>query len=211
MTVYLSTTHTVINTCVPSDRLTVQDKRELLKDKDKFDYYTKKVNEFYTQKRFDNIQVYPHFSKPKGLTIIINEIDWAPNPNKRRNGSEKDAEKLEILFRELGYEIYQQKTLENLTKKEMLDHLEAFATDVRHKDGSSCIVVIMSHGNEDVVCDTKGTRILINHEIKPLFNGKNAKDLVGKPKLFIYQSCRGGLFDSPKLKVPVYRNSRRWD
>jgi hypothetical protein len=63
------------------------------------------------------LQVYPHFSKPKGLAIIINEIDWAPNPKKRRNGSEKDAEKLEILFRELGYEIYQQKTLENLTKK----------------------------------------------------------------------------------------------
>jgi hypothetical protein len=90
----------------------------------------------------------------------------------------------------------------------MLDHLKAFSTDVRHKDGSSCIVVIMAHGNEDVVCDIKGTRILINHEIKPLFNGKNAEDLVGKPKLFIYQSCRGGLFDSHNLKVPIYRRSR---
>ena len=63
------------------------------------------------------MQVYPHFSKPKGLAIIINEIEWEPKPEKRRARSEKDAEKLEILFRELGYEIYQQKTLENLTKK----------------------------------------------------------------------------------------------
>jgi hypothetical protein len=87
----------------------------------------------------------------------------------------------------------------------MLNHLKDFATDVRHKNGGSCVVIIMAHGDEDGVYDIKGKRIRINHEIMPLFNGNNAEYLVGKPKLFIYQSCRGGLFDSPKLKVPIYR------
>ena len=92
----------------------------------------------------------------------------------------------------------------------MLKHLKDFSKDKRHKNGNSCIVVIMAHGDEDVVCDINGDDVFINHEIKPLFNGENAKDLVGKPKLFIYQACRGGLFDLSKLKVSVYRKERRW-
>jgi hypothetical protein len=62
------------------------------------------------------LQVYSHFSKPKGLAIIINVIDWAQDPKKRPDGSE-DADKLENLFRYLGYEIYQGKPLEYLTKE----------------------------------------------------------------------------------------------
>uniref|UniRef100_A0A914E3H2 mitogen-activated protein kinase kinase n=1 Tax=Acrobeloides nanus TaxID=290746 RepID=A0A914E3H2_9BILA len=196
------------------------DFRKLLENEEKLDYYAKKACEFYTEKLLDEIKVYHHFSKPKGLVIIINEIDWAPNPKKRRNGSEQDAAKLETLFRDLGYEIYQQKTLENLTKKKMLDHLKAFATDVRHKDGKSCIVVIMAHGNEDVVCDIKGNRILINHEIKPLFNGENAEgnhdDGVNfddqaeiqklKNSLSTKQHIDGACFGKPKKPDPSQKN-----
>lgn len=75
--------------------------------------------------------------------------------------------------------------------KDMLECLEIFAKDELHNNYHSCIVVIMGHGNNGIIWDIEGKPIDIQH-ILNLFNGENAPGLVGKPKLFISQACRGG-------------------
>jgi hypothetical protein len=51
------------------------------------------------------------------------------------------------------------------------------------------IVVIMSHGNDGSTMGADGVPVAIE-DILTKFNNKNAPQLTGKPKLFIFAHCR---------------------
>uniref|UniRef100_A0A914E455 Uncharacterized protein n=1 Tax=Acrobeloides nanus TaxID=290746 RepID=A0A914E455_9BILA len=162
------------------------------------DQYTSLAYTLYETGKYANIPVYRHFSSPKGLAIIINELTYPPPKGKtdpeKREGSKKDAQNLEELFKAMNFEIYNGSTFVDLKKQDMLECLEIFAKDELHNNYHSCIVVIMGHGNNGIIWDIEGKPIDIQH-ILNLFNGENAPGLVGKPKLFISQACRGGNSD----------------
>lgn len=85
----------------------------------------------------------------------------------------------------------------------MLKHLKAFAEHNEH--GDSCIVVIMAHGNANVVYDINGNQIHIKREIIQLFDGEHAENLREKPKLFIFQSCRDGFIRILNKHMFIFR------
>ncbi|KAG7221885.1 hypothetical protein INR49_016911 [Caranx melampygus] len=79
-----------------------------------------------------------------------------------------------------------------------------------HSSSASFICVLLSHGDEDVFYGTDGPLKL--KDLTSLFRGDRCKSLVGKPKLFFIQACRGtdldaGIeTDSPEegtTKIPV--------
>jgi len=54
----------------------------------------------------------------------------------------------------------------------------------------SAIVVLMSHGEHDVIMGTDDGKVNVHDLLRSL--NQNAPGLRGKPKIFIVQACRGG-------------------
>ena len=110
-----------------------------------------------------------------------------------RYGSEKDARKLVALFKQIGFNIFEEgeegKDLNSWTFKTKLAEFSAL------KDhGDIMILVVMSHGDTGVgggvIFTTDGEKFDIEKDIISFFNNQN-DNLRGKPKLFVFQSCLG--------------------
>lgn len=129
-------------------------------------------------------EVYKMNSNPRGLCVIINNENFADLENKR-NGSQKDVDSLKALFEFLGF-------LVEVEKDKTADQIKAlmakYSNDAHHRDCFVCCV--MSHGNETGVvgCDKK---ICPLNDITSPFDGVNCPALIGKPKVFFIQACRG--------------------
>ena len=72
----------------------------------------------------------------------------------------------------------------------MKTKIETFAQE--SVDCSCTVLVVLSHGKKDCVYDYEGEPLDIWQDLVYPFNRDNAPHLVGKPKLFIIQACRGG-------------------
>lgn len=80
--------------------------------------------------------------------------------------------------------------VEVVSVQDMYDKLRKFATNSDHRKHDSSVVVILSHGEEGMIYGTDDRLVAID-QILNLFSNSNAKELKGKPKLFIVQACRG--------------------
>ncbi|EYC28085.1 hypothetical protein Y032_0008g327 [Ancylostoma ceylanicum] len=136
--------------------------------------------------------IYPNFSTPKGLCLIINNENFASMP--RRHGTEIDCTNLRNLFGQIGYSV----VIENdLTCKEMLSRVRTFANDPAHRFASSAIVVVLTHGERDQLLGVGGDDdVLSVYPVLEALNARNAPLLSGKPKLIFIQACRGDRRDT---------------
>ena len=128
-------------------------------------------------------------SKPRGVAIIINNRNFTCGM-KDRDGTNRDAESLSKLFPYLGFCT---KRYDNLKGKDMRAKLEV----VGKLDHSACdclIIAILTHGIEGKLYSTDGDLIPVE-EVTKYFDGNHCPSLIGKPKVFIFQACRGGTFD----------------
>ncbi|XP_073697142.1 caspase-22 isoform X2 [Garra rufa] len=134
-------------------------------------------------------KVYKMDSNPCGLCVIVNNEDFG-NPKKNRNGSQNDVVSLKDLFESLGFlvEVEIDKTAD-----EMKALMTEYSQDKRHGDCFVCCV--MSHGNENGVKGCDGQKCTLNDITTP-FDGDNCPALIGKPKVFIIQACRGSEMQS---------------
>ena len=131
---------------------------------------------------------YPMNSLPRGYCLIINNWKFR---NGERKGSQKDAADLYNVFNELEFAV---KIYENLTHDNIIE-LMKLAKNVDHSKMKCFVVIVMTHGNAGVLYGTDGKAVSIDTEIIEPFRGKNCYTLVDKPKLFIFQACRGGRLD----------------
>ncbi|XP_032238419.2 caspase-3 [Nematostella vectensis] len=135
--------------------------------------------------------IYKMNRDPHGWCLIINNVRFdADSGLKSRAGSDIDASNLQSLFMSLRYRV---KRLNDLTMRQMKKTLFDFAKN-NHKNSDSVVVCILSHGLEGRIYGVDGGLLNISDVIS-MFNGYQAKDLIGKPKLFFLQACRGGDFD----------------
>ncbi|KAF1533986.1 Caspase-1, partial [Eudyptula albosignata] len=98
----------------------------------------------------------------------------------RRDGAEVDVEGMMKLLEGLGYVVDVHR---NLTSQDFANHKEHWTSD-------STFLVFMSRGVRAGLCET--TDILSVDTIYEKFNNKCCQALLGKPKVVIIQSCRGG-------------------
>ena len=133
--------------------------------------------------------VYSMKCKPHGWCLIVNNVDF--EHLNRRGGSDLDAKKLDELFTQLQYKV---KMFRNQTSKQLKETLLQFAKLDDHSVADSMVVCLLSHGLEGQIYGVDGVLVSIP-DLLALFNGYMAKDLVGKPKLFFIQACRGSDFD----------------
>ncbi|CAF2731013.1 unnamed protein product [Rotaria sp. Silwood2] len=132
-----------------------------------------------------SIKCYRMLSRPRGQCLLINNVD-AFKTMEIRQGSDIDASKLKSLFEQMGFIVVVRR---NLNYLEMVNVIKNFA-DLIEENNDSCdcsIVIILSHGGNGKIYSVDELALDIDEQIISVFDDH----LIGKPKLFILQACRG--------------------
>lgn len=126
-----------------------------------------------------------------GQCIIINNKNFDRRTGmNQRNGTDVDAANAMKVFAKLGYKV-------KVYNDQSVEQMKQVLTTVSKQDHSavaSFICVLLSHGDEGVFFGTDGSIEL--KYLTSLFRGDRCKSLVGKPKLFFIQACRGTDLDA---------------
>ncbi|CAD5120522.1 DgyrCDS9087 [Dimorphilus gyrociliatus] len=135
---------------------------------------------------------YEMTSKPRGQFIIINNVNFKEvTKQETRVGSDSDSLKLQNLFESLGFEV---KEFRDETVSGMRSILQDAAKRKSFNLKSDCFgCAILTHGTLGAVYGTDN--IIRINELAALVDGQNCPELIGKPKIFIIQTCRGLLYD----------------
>ena len=152
-------------------------------------------------------EVYPMFSKPRGIALIINIEIFFHNPEKtkkeeeneqcsNRQGSDKDIKMLEKLFGALDFKV---KIERNLKREEIFKVLDNISYE-DHSNYDCFVLCLMSHGSEGFVYGADGGRVLLEN-VRDFFSNSRCITLQGKPKLFVIQASRGHDIDKGAVKA----------
>ncbi|XP_054634326.1 caspase-3-like [Dunckerocampus dactyliophorus] len=126
-----------------------------------------------------------------GQCIIINNKNFDRRTGmNQRNGTDVDAANVMKVFAKLGYKV---KVYNDQTVEQMRQVLVAVSKE-DHSGFASLVCVLLSHGDEGVFFGTDGSIEL--KYLTSLFRGDRCRSLVGKPKLFFIQACRGTELDA---------------
>ncbi|XP_037327196.2 caspase-3a [Pungitius pungitius] len=143
-----------------------------------------------------------------GQCIIINNknFDRGTGMN-QRNGTDVDAGNAMNVFGKLGYKV---KVYNDQSVAQIMRVLTAVSKE-DHSCYASFVCVLLSHGDDGVFFGTDGSVPL--KCLTSLYRGDCCKSLVGKPKLFFIQACRGteldpgveadGTEDDGPTRIPV--------
>ena len=137
---------------------------------------------------------YPLFSSPRGHMLIINNERFneeTSDGSNYRKGSDVDANNLETLFTELGFVV---EVHRNLTRNQIANTMRNFSDSDKHLRADMAVVAVLSHGTDGFLYGTDRRAIETEWLIQQL-NNENCVNLRCKPKVFIFQSCRGNTQD----------------
>ncbi|XP_064460059.1 caspase-3-like [Ornithodoros turicata] len=135
--------------------------------------------------------IYQMRRSPRGKCVIINNYDFR-DLLELREGSQLDVQRLDRLFKALGFEVI---VRQDKTKTEIVELLKTLSDERHQKDADCFVLILMSHGDQDIFYDVEKEEIEINSLIG-MFNNINCPTLCGKPKLFFIQACRGDQHDA---------------
>ena len=130
-----------------------------------------------------------------GMCLIINQT-FQNYLLLHRAGTEKDEQNLKRAWEYLGCK-NNVEIKRDLNKIQMIKALKCFRDNLEKINPDYCVVCILSHGNlnkkkqRDEVMDANLEMVSMN-KIKNMFvDGKQCAAMIGKPKLFFIQACRG--------------------
>ncbi|XP_058128362.1 caspase-like [Anopheles ziemanni] len=127
----------------------------------------------------------------RGIAVVINQVQF--RGMKQREGSNRDRDKICAALEKLHFQV---EVFEDLSREKLFSSLQLIA-DVDHKQHDCLVVVVMTHGSEDVLHASDSTYKV--DRLWELFLGNACPSLLGKPKLFFIQACRGEKFDEGVL------------
>ncbi|XP_033924815.1 caspase-1 isoform X2 [Melopsittacus undulatus] len=169
------------------------------------------LSEYQHIRATEGDQIYPLHLPREVRTrraLLICNIDF--EHLSRRDGAQVDVQGMTKLLEGLGYVV---DIHLNLSAEEMATIMTDFAARKEHYTSDSTFLVFMSHGVRAGLCGTKSrdeaTDILSLNTIYEKFNNQHCRALLGKPKVVIIQSCRGGkvgsvlVSDAADLSVPA--------
>ncbi|KAM8940161.1 caspase-3-like [Pelodytes ibericus] len=126
-----------------------------------------------------------------GLCVIINNKNFHPSTRMgTRSGTDNDARKLYETFKFFGYQV---KVANDQSCSDIYKLLRKVAEE-DHSKRSSFICILLSHGEDGLIYGIDDCLPIKN--LTTLFRGDKCRTLVGKPKIFFIQACRGTELDS---------------
>jgi len=155
--------------------------------------------EFETEKQGSDI--YPMQSYPRGKCLIFNNrfaFDAIPYVRERK-GTEKDVDRLSMLFTWLNFEV---DICHNYSAEKMREKLEAEANDDRKKNHDCFVTCIMSSGVKGYITAGDGVPVSIEDVIYS-FTQDKCPGLFKKPKIFFIQGCQETVDISKDIRIPL--------
>ncbi|NXQ60228.1 CASP6 protein, partial [Anthoscopus minutus] len=148
------------------------------------------VDAFSTRQSLDPAEEYKMNHQRRGIALIFNHerFFWRLTLLERR-GTMADRNNLKHCLTELGFEV---RLFDDLKADDVLRKIYEASRD-DHSNADCFVCVFLSHGEDDHVYAYDG-KIKIQ-KITDMFRGDKCPSLVGKPKIFIIQACRGDKHD----------------
>ena len=123
-------------------------------------------------------------SSPCGIGVIMNNEKF--NTLQPRFGTAMDAHNLENLFCYLSFDTQHHENKTHIEMRQILNNVAG----MDHDKYDCLMVTILTHGDYgDVLYGTSGAITI--QEVIETFSSKRCPTLIGKPKIFIIQACRG--------------------
>lgn len=129
-------------------------------------------------------------SSQRGICLIVNNVLFDLDMFPKRKGSDMDAFRFKEVFKQMGFSVESKR---NLTADKMKAVFKQVAARCMSKH-DALVVILLSHGTESGIYGTDGLEVDLN-DILSYFDNKTCKHLMGKPKVFIVQACRGRMAD----------------
>ncbi|XP_018307943.1 caspase-1 [Mycetomoellerius zeteki] len=124
--------------------------------------------------------------KNRGKCIIFNHEDFSISLLEKREGSAKDAARLQKTFGNLGFDV---ELHDDFTFSKIQDVLTR-VSQLDHTDNDCLCVITLTHGLKKDIISAHDVMYESNELWKP-FVANKCLTLAGKPKLFFIQACRG--------------------
>lgn len=140
-------------------------------------------------------EVYRMTSSPRGPCLIINNVDFEADIFPQRKGSDEDARRFDDIFQQLGFKVFM---FRNQTADQMKKLFRDLSRECR-KEHDALFVFILSHGSEHGIYGTDGIEVCLESEILVNFDNRHCEAMVGKPKVFVLQACRGSKYHHSPL------------
>ncbi|KAJ8676109.1 hypothetical protein QAD02_011895 [Eretmocerus hayati] len=168
----------------------------------------KKATKFRDRPEFKHIGTYPMRSNPRGLVLIIANNLYKIQKD-RRPSAKHDEANLKKLFVDMGFRVI---TYFDLTGEEIEEKVQEFSQMAELRRVDSAFVIVSSHGSGKlghqeteilgVDYNTIGYKKVVCTNIINFFTAEKCRNLSGKPKIFIFQTCRG---ENEQVAVPRYK------
>ncbi|GAB1610140.1 caspase-7-like [Argonauta hians] len=121
------------------------------------------------------------------LALVINNESFLVSTGMSgRQGSDKDASAIENSLKSLHFKVISRK---DLTVKDMIQ-IFSDISQMTHEKNNCFVCVILSHGEDDNVIYGTDDKIKLDNLIEMVLPDR-CPGLIGKPKLFFIQACRG--------------------
>ncbi|XP_078532803.1 caspase-6 [Lissotriton helveticus] len=152
--------------------------------------------------RFNPAEEYKMNHKSRGVALIFNHerFHWFLTMPERR-GTNADRDNLQQSLSEQGFEVSCYDDL----KTEAIHQTIVDASKADYSDADCFLCVFLSHGEKDHIY-SYDSKIEIQALIS-MFKGDRCPSLVGKPKIFIIQACRGDKSDDPVIECDAVDSS----
>lgn len=138
----------------------------------------------------DPVEDYKISASLRGICLIVNNVTFDIDVLTYRKGSDMDAYRFKEIFRQMGFYV---ECKRNLTAEKMKSLFKQVAARCMKKH-DALVVILLSHGTESGIYGSDGLEVEMN-EILTYFDNKMCRQMIGKPKVFIVQACRGRLAD----------------
>ncbi|XP_071828711.1 caspase-6-like [Apostichopus japonicus] len=149
--------------------------------------------------------------RPRGLALIFNNERF--HHLNERTGTQRDERELDTTFKKLGFVV---KLCNDYTASEIRGTLLK-ASNFDHSNFDCFLCVFLTHGDDGIIYGSDGdpesfkgngnvhstnrTWLRLNDDVFDIFRGNNCDKLIGKPKIFIIQACRGGKAEIPATEI----------
>ncbi|XP_072480038.1 group XIIA secretory phospholipase A2 isoform X3 [Notamacropus eugenii] len=156
------------------------------------------VDALIKSESFDPAERYKMDHKRRGIALIFNHerFYWKLTLQERR-GTRADRNNLNRRLSNLGFEV---NCYDDLKAEELLQTIHTVSAS-SHVDADCFLCVFLTHGEGDYIY-AYDAKIDIP-QLTALFKGDKCQSLVGKPKIFIIQACRGHQHDVPVIPLDV--------
>ncbi|XP_074129427.1 caspase-6 isoform X2 [Sminthopsis crassicaudata] len=147
---------------------------------------------------FDPAERYKMDHKRRGVALIFNHerFFWHLTLPERR-GTRADRDNLKLRLSNLGFEVH---CYDDLKAEDLLKTIHQVSSS-SHVDADCFLCVFLTHGEENHIY-AYDAKIDIQ-KLTAMFKGDKCQSLVGKPKIFIIQACRGEQHDVPVIPLDV--------